>query len=131
MQTRDTPQGGHGERVLIVDDQETVLLLVHQALEQDGYNVTVAGDPLEALAIAEHEPEYNLLLTDVAMPTLNGAELATRLSSRAPQMKIILMSGNATGPHTTYPGRASFLQKPFTIAELTAKVRKTLDSDSA
>jgi CheY-like chemotaxis protein len=114
------------ERILLVDDNEALCKLLQTTLELEGYRVLAATDPLEALAIAEREPELALLLTDVDMPHLTGPELAARVRSLAPRTRVVFMSGRATGPHLDFPGGASFLPKPFTLAELVTKVAETL-----
>ena len=102
-------------------------------LTRQGYAVVEAADPLEALAISEGDRSFDLLVTDVVMPGMNGHDLATELVSRLPGLKVLFTSGYSS--HTTLidgklePG-AAFLQKPFELGVLAAKVRELLDGPS-
>jgi CheY-like chemotaxis protein len=114
--------------ILVVEDEEIVRNLVRVALERRGHVVTVAGDGLEALRLCQNQ-EFDLLLTDVVMPHLNGAELADRVAQLRPEQRILFMSGYTRGSiderGLLQPGRA-FLQKPFTVAELSQTVARLL-----
>jgi CheY-like chemotaxis protein len=104
---------------LLVDDEDSVRELLTAVLRRHGYTVIHAASPDEALTI---EPvHYDLLVTDVVMPGMTGVELAQRLD--AP--RVLFISGydrDAVGDD------AFFLPKPFTEAELAAKVREVLDT---
>jgi CheY-like chemotaxis protein len=126
----EEPEEGPQARILVVEDEEVVRNLVRSALERRGHVVTVANDGLEALRLCEEvEREIDLLLTDVVMPQLNGAELAERVAVLRPELRVIFMSGYTRGTiderGLLQPGRA-FLQKPFTVAELLQTVARML-----
>ncbi len=112
--------------VLVVDDEPVTGPLVHDALEPAGYVVLRTVDPLEAIRMARHRPgPIHLLLTDVVMPLMDGRELARRILTLRPDMKILLMSGYEVSglAETGWP----FIAKPFRLAQLQEKVRDALE----
>ncbi len=125
------PKGS--ETVLLVEDEEVVRGLASQILEQAGYRVLVAARGEEAIRLgSEHAKEIHLLLTDVVMPGAGGKEVATRLSSICPKIKVLFMSGytdEAIVHHGILDSDVEFIQKPFTPAALAIKVREVLDSN--
>ncbi|MBI1845758.1 MAG: DUF4118 domain-containing protein [Candidatus Rokubacteria bacterium] len=126
---REAGASGGTETVLLVEDEIGVRELVRDVLVVNGYTLLEAGDPGEALEISErHRGPIHLLLTDLVMPQLSGADLAARLAVLRPQMKVLQMSGYA--PPGFNPGPA-FLSKPFTPDNLARKVRETLDAPVA
>jgi CheY-like chemotaxis protein len=85
---------GAGERILLVDDHALVRDAMRDLLEHLGYRVTVFGKPLEALAaFREHPEEFDLVLTDLSMREMNGAELARELLAARPGVPIVVSSG--------------------------------------
>jgi CheY-like chemotaxis protein len=125
------PAGRGQETVLIVEDEPAILDLSKQLLEMQGYRVLTAGTPGEAIRLAEkHKGEIHLLLTDVIMPEMNGRELAGKLLSLYPGLKRLFMSGytaDIIAPHGVLDEGVHFLQKPFSLNALAAKVREALD----
>ena len=121
---------GH-ETVLVVEDEPSVLQMTRQALEAQGYRVLCASGSAEAIRLAaEHGDRIDLLLTDVVMPEMSGRELVDTLAPNDEHLKYLLMSGfsdHASLGHASVADGAHFIQKPFTIAELTAGVRAALD----
>jgi PAS domain S-box-containing protein len=120
------------ETVLLVEDEPVVRDLLHELLETTGYRVLEAADGVEALALAEeHEGPIDLLLTDVVMPKMSGRELVDRFHVSRPDTKVLYTSGYTAGAiaekGVLEPG-TEFLQKPFSFADLTDKVRSVLDS---
>ena len=118
------------ETVLLVDDNDFVRGFIRHVLVASGYSVQEARDGREALKIDElfKEP-IHLLLTDLVMPNLGGWELAERLLPRRPEMKVLYISGftdDAATRRGVQNGEVAFLQKPFSPAALTAKVREVL-----
>jgi PAS domain S-box-containing protein len=114
--------------VLVVEDEEVVRSLVVQVLEGEGYKALVARDGEDALALAE-ERHVDLLLTDLTMPKIGGRELAERLRSTHPSLKVVYMSGYVDGDILSdgvLPPGTAFLSKPFTFADLAEKVRDLL-----
>jgi CheY-like chemotaxis protein len=120
------------ETILIVEDEETVRRLTREVLKTQGYTVLEARDGVEALSIFEQrDGTIDLMLTDVVMPRIGGAELARRVWSIRPDMKVVCMSGytdDASIHHAVSGASIAFLQKPFTPAALARKVREALDS---
>jgi len=106
--------------------------LARRILEQAGYSVVAAARADEALRFcAEHAEEVDLLLTDVVMPEMSGKDLADKLSSQLPDLKMLFMSGytdEAIVHHGVLDSSVEFIQKPFTPAALIKKVREVLDA---
>ena len=121
---------GH-ETILLVEDEPAILEMTTTMLEMKGYKVLAAGTPGEAIRLArEHAGEIHLLMTDVVMPEMNGRDLAKNLLSLYPQLKRLFMSGytaNVIAHHGVLDEGVYFIQKPFSISELTAKVREALE----
>jgi PAS domain S-box-containing protein len=113
--------------ILLVEDEDQVRAVARLALERYGHRVIEARTPMEAL---DKTREFELLLTDVIMPQMSGAELARRLLAECPTLKVVFMSGY-TDDHLSAHGvecaSVSFLQKPFTPADLSRKVREVLE----
>ncbi|MEK6304126.1 MAG: response regulator [Acidobacteriota bacterium] len=120
------------ETILLVEDEEIVRRLTREVLKTQGYTVLEARDGMEALSIFEQRDRtIDLMLTDVVMPNIGGAELARRVWSVRPDMKVVCMSGytdDANLQHGVSGASIAFLQKPFTPATLARKVREVLDA---
>jgi PAS domain S-box-containing protein len=118
------------ETILLVEDEEGVRKITREALELNGYRVLEAAGGAEAQVICKlHEGRIDLMVTDMIMPQMSGRELAERLASLRPEMKVLYISGyteNAVLQQGLEAGMA-FLQKPFTLEALTQKVREVLD----
>ncbi len=132
LESVETPMGHLGaETLLLVEDEEVVRRLVRAVLERTGYEVLVAADVRDAIHICEeHEGRIDLMVTDVAMPDLNGCELAAIVTELRPTMKVLYMSGyldDAVVQLGVGDG-VPFLQKPFTHDALVRKVWEVLDS---
>ena len=119
------------ETILLVEDNVQVRRLAHAILKRYGYTVLVARNGSEALAIlAAHEDPVDLLFTDVVMPEMNGKELFTKAAERLPGLKVLYMSGytNRVIAHRgVLDEGVQFIQKPFGVKALVAKVRQVLD----
>jgi PAS domain S-box-containing protein len=116
--------------VLVVEDEEVIRGLVDQVLRGEGYEVILAADGAEALERAE-EARVDVLLTDLTMPGIGGRELAERLREARPELKVMFMSGFAdseTFAGGAIPTATAFLEKPFTFAHLTDRVRSLVHS---
>jgi CheY-like chemotaxis protein len=120
------------ETVLLVDDDEMVRNFVERVLRQHGYTVHAAADAEAALAVCAREAaSIRLLLTDVVMPGMNGAELAVRVRSLLPGVRVVFMSGytdEAIVDRALASATASYMQKPLTVDGVTRKVREALDA---
>jgi two-component system, cell cycle sensor histidine kinase and response regulator CckA len=109
------------QRVLVVDDEDAVRKLVAAMLDAAGYSVVEAEDADRALAVADGDERVDVLVADVELRGLAGPDLAERLRSRWPDLRVLFVSGYTSD---ALEGRGSaFLQKPFTRAELTEAVR--------
>ena len=128
----ELPSGN--ETVLVVEDAEEVRKLILKILERQGYRILEASNGDDALLLHErHGCRIDLILVDVVMPGMSGSELAKRLMSLYPKMKVLYMSGytdNAIVHHGVLEKGVNYIQKPFTMDGLTRKVREVLDKDS-
>lgn len=118
------------ETILLVEDEEQVRNLVRDTLHREGYKLLDAPSAAEARRIAgAHKGPIHLLISDVVMPKEGGRELAASLARRRPAMKVLFMSGytdQAVVNSGLLPGEFSFIQKPFSPAALSSKVREIL-----
>jgi two-component system, cell cycle sensor histidine kinase and response regulator CckA len=123
---------GGSETILLVEDNEPVRELSARALRRRGYTVHEARNAEEALEwSATSSVKPHLLVTDVIMPGLSGPNLAGRLTSQNPNLRVLYMSGytdDATPVNGKYWGGVPLLQKPFTPGQLAERVRLSLDS---
>ena len=109
------------ETVLVVDDQEIVRDVIRLALEAAGSTVIAASSPRHAIELARDDANIDLLVTDVVMPEMDAFELADRITSKLPGLRILFTSG-----YTDAGAEGPFIQKPFTPAQLVAKVEAVL-----
>jgi signal transduction histidine kinase len=125
--------GGGSETILLVEDEEVVRGLSRRVLAASGYAVLEAGTGEKALELAaRYEGAIDLVLTDVVMPGMRGPELASRLGSARPGVRVLLTSGymgEDVVPSGPEKEGAAFLEKPFTPQALLRKVREVLDRD--
>ncbi|BDU73608.1 response regulator [Mesoterricola silvestris] len=124
--------GGGDETILIAEDEAPMLEVMKLVLEEKGYRVLAASNPLEAaLLAARYEGPIHLLITDVVMPAMNGKELQQRILEERQGFKVLFISGY-TGDILAKRGlmreETHFLQKPFRIKDLLGKVREVLES---
>jgi len=121
------------ETVLLVEDEEGVRDLARDVLESNGYTVLPAGNGAEALRVQkQYTGRIHLVLTDVVMPRMNGPALVKKLRRRAPDIRVLFMSGYTDDAITDHDLRGrgiGFIQKPITPAELARKVREALDAE--
>ncbi len=116
--TTELPRG-HGELILVVDDESSVRQITRQTLEACGYRVSLATNGSEALAAyATHGPEIAVVLTDMTMPVMNGPVLIEVLHKLNPALPIIAASGLAADSQAASARVARFLLKPFTAETL-------------
>ena len=119
------------ETILLVEDEPAILKLGKTILERIGYTVLVANKPSEAIQLAdEYKGQIHLLMTDVVMPDMNGRDLAKHLLSLYPNIKLLFMSGytsNVIAHHGVLDEGVHFIQKPFSLKDLSYKVREALD----
>jgi two-component system, cell cycle sensor histidine kinase and response regulator CckA len=113
--------------LLVVDDEERVLEVTTRLLVRLGYRVVDASRPDVALGLlVQHRDQVSLLLTDVVMPVMNGAELAAAARKLCPTLPVLFMSGYDRGLLEQFEAY-DVLQKPFTLEQLGQAVRRALD----
>ena len=132
-QVPTTPDGG-SETVLVVEDEPGVRSLLRAALRSKGYAVLVAATPLEGLAIASaHAERIDLLIADVVQSDLSVRELSERIRLKCPGLKTLYISGHnedIVSRNGVNLNRDPFLHKPFSLPELTRKIRELLHPTS-
>jgi len=123
------PRGS--EHILLVEDEEGLRRMVKRILESQGYVVLDAGDASQALELLnQHDGSLDLLLTDVIMPGMSGAELAEKLRHERPGLKVIYMSayaGDKIARHGVVAPDVELIEKPFKSKTLLNRVRAVLD----
>jgi two-component system cell cycle sensor histidine kinase/response regulator CckA len=122
------------ETILLVEDDDGLRDLAGIVLQKLGYTVHSAANGVEAMSIAENHAEIALLLTDVVMPQMSGKELADRLRSSQPSIKVLFTSAyteDAISHHGILDPGIDFLHKPYTPALLSRKTREALDGTRA
>jgi CheY-like chemotaxis protein len=123
--------GGHGETVLVVDDEEAIRTLVADVLGEAGYHVITAEDGPSALRRLESDVRVDLLITDVGLPGgMNGRQVADASRVSRPGLKVLFITGYAenavVGNGRLDPGM-QIITKPFSIEALGARVREMID----
>lgn len=122
------------ETILLVEDEPMILELAETMLIRLGYKIVTANSAEEAIRQARnHDGKIDLLMTDVVMPEMNGRDLASKLIVLHPNLKHLFMSGytaNVIAHHGVLDEGVNFIQKPFTLKDLSTKVRNVLDEAS-
>ncbi len=116
-------------KILVAEDEPSVREFVLRALEYAGYEVTGAEDGRAAVAALEKQ-KFDLLLTDIVMPEMDGIALSLKATKSWPDMKILMMSGYANQrqrAHNLDFLAHDIISKPFTLDDLVAKVREVFD----
>lgn len=122
--------------ILLVEDEERVREVIELTLSLCGYRVLSTDGALQALEIIEsYDDTIHLMVTDFAMPHMNGADLAARLKRTRPESKVLYVSGFQRQDVQSFHDRngkseLEFLQKPFTPEELEAKVQALLADEA-
>ncbi len=124
---------GHGELVLVVDDEDAVRDIAQRTLERYGYRVVLAANGAEAVAVyARQQADVAVVLTDMAMPIMDGPALIVALRSINPEVKIIGSSGLASNggvARAIGAGVPQFVPKPYTARVLLTTLRKAIDGE--
>jgi len=125
----DSPLG-HGQKILIAEDDTNILPLLAATLENAGYDVTAASSGDEALKLFEENSTFDLLLTDIMMPgSLQGPALSRVIRKQAPDLPVVFMSGYASEAKVQGKGMRPEdirLMKPVMRADLLAAIKKSL-----
>lgn len=130
----EKPAASGVETILLVEDDPMILKMITMMLERLGYRVLAAATPGEAIRLAkEYAGRIQLLMTDVIMPEMNGRDLAGILMSRDPRLKCLFMSGytaDVIADHGVLNEGTHFIQKPFSLKDMAAKMREALESEA-
>ncbi|SHL22920.1 ATP-binding protein [Phytopseudomonas punonensis] len=124
----DAPRGT-GERILVVEDDKVVRMLMVEVLEELGYRLIQAADAQSALGLLEQHAPLDLLLTDVGLPGMNGRQLADAARQRQPGLKVLFATGYAEGAEMRdgYLGEGmEMIAKPFSFEALAGKLKAIL-----
>jgi CheY-like chemotaxis protein len=124
--------GGDGEVILLVEDEVVVLDTVKAMLEHLGYRVLTAIDGRRALEVYDrHQAEIALVLTDMNMPEMGGADLSQRLGQRYPAIKVVVLTGYPLeAEELLAQGAVDWLQKPVRLKQLAQAIDQALKPDS-
>ncbi|MFH7320918.1 ATP-binding protein [Desulfurivibrio sp. D14AmB] len=129
-ENQEAPLPGGRERILVVDDDKIIAEMLRHMLTHLGYRVDSFNDPREALALIREQPGgIDLLITDMTMPHLTGAELATRAMAVSPALRVIICTGFSElidQEKSRELGISAFLMKPVTLQQIAGTVDKVL-----
>ncbi len=120
-------------RILVVDDEPHIVSLVTRGLASEGYETIVAEDGAEALELAM-EPDLDLIILDVGLPTMDGFDVLRHLRARGNTVPVIMLtarSGTSDTIEGLDAGASDYVSKPFAVAELLARVRSRLRESPA
>ena len=116
------------KRILLAEDEEAMRTYLTRALENAGYDVAAVDRGTAALPLLENE-DFDLLLSDIVMPEMDGIELARRATELDPDLKVMFITGFAAvalNPDSEAPKDASVLSKPFHLKDLVNEVERLL-----
>lgn len=116
-------------RILVIDDERFIAELMHDVLRRQGYDVDMCATPDDAIPRAERGA-YDLVISDFAMPGLNGLEFTRRVQASSPATRVVIVSAyldsETVGALEAEPCFAGYLRKPFDIFHLTATAERLL-----
>lgn len=125
ISSRQSPEQQISARVLIVDDKEVLARATKRVLEQAGFIAEIVTRGTEAIDLLKAEPNFDVLLTDIRLPEMNGFELAQQVHSMIPDMKVVYVTGFAGDQEfSDYVRLGPILQKPISGDELSAVITK-------
>jgi len=128
----DSVAPGGSERVLLVDDEESIVRVMTRMLERLGFRATGCESAEEALEKLREAPGggFDVVVTDLTMPDMTGLELAVRIQEAWPRVPVVLCTGYGDGelpdPDTTPPGIHKILHKPVRVQHLVAAIREVV-----
>lgn len=117
-------------RILVVDDEEALRVVLSAELEGEGYQVTSAADGQEAINILTTK-EFDLILLDIKMPNVDGFEVLKFVKERWPQTKVVMLTGFAdlkNAIESKKLGAEDFVSKPYNLVDLLTTVERVLTS---
>jgi CheY-like chemotaxis protein len=117
-------------RILVVDDEEALRVVLSAELEGEGYQVTSASDGQEAINILTTK-EFDLILLDIKMPNVDGFEVLKFVKERWPQTKVVMLTGFAdlkNAIESKKLGAEDFVSKPYDLVDLLTTVERVLTS---
>ena len=123
-------KGSRPARILFVEDEDSVRAFGIRALKKKGYNVVDSNSAENALEILEKDPDFDLLLTDMVLPGMSGAQLTNKVKEQIPQISVILASGyseDIARKEVDNTNEFEFITKPYSLGDLTAKVFEVLN----
>ncbi len=115
-------------RILVLDDEEIVRVSCKKCLIPEGYDVDVAANGVEGLAMTENN-RYDVILTDLKMPDMDGMEFLAKVKERHPDTKVIMITGYSTVEHAVKAmrmGAYNYIEKPFTPDALIDAVKEAM-----
>jgi two-component system, cell cycle sensor histidine kinase and response regulator CckA len=123
-------QWSGGGRILLVEDEDMVRAVAERALTRAGYTVTTASDGDEGLEIVEGGAEFDLIVSDVVMPAMDGPSMVREVRKLRPDLRVLFMSGYAEEQLRKELDLANvhFLAKPFSVQQIGDKVGTVLAS---
>jgi two-component system cell cycle sensor histidine kinase/response regulator CckA len=112
----------------LVEDEDPVRVVAERALTRQGYKVTCARDGEEGLELVQEGGQFDIVVSDVVMPTLDGPAMAREIRRFAPNLPVLFMSGYAEEQLRKQIGIANawFMPKPFSVQQLSEKVGEVL-----
>ncbi len=113
-------------KILVVDDDDSLRAFLAKAIANEGYDVAEAPDGETAWDMVQAN-DYDLLLTDIVMPNMDGVELSTKAICHDPNMKIMFMTG-FTGMASTLDDKTTVVAKPFHLKDIVNKVKDRLQN---
>lgn len=118
-------------RILVLDDEEIVRISCKKCLTPEGYDVDVAANGVEGLAMTENT-RYDVILTDLKMPDMDGMEFLAKVKERHPDTKVIMITGYSTVEHAVKAmrmGAYNYIEKPFTPDALIEAVKEAMEGE--
>lgn len=115
-------------KILVLDDEEIVRVSCKKCLTPEGYDVDVAANGVEGLAMTENN-RYDVILTDLKMPDMDGMEFLVKVKERHPDTKVIMITGYSTVEHAVKAmrmGAFNYIEKPFTPDALIDAVKEAM-----
>ncbi|GJL85060.1 MAG: transcriptional regulator [Micavibrio sp.] len=114
--------------ILLAEDDDSMREFLEMALKKAGHDVTATADGLEALAALDKDDSYDLLLTDIVMPGMDGIELSQTAAKKRPDLKVMFITGftGIAKSHSVANDKAHIVSKPFHLNDLVEQVETLL-----